>query len=364
MNSILNVAKVVSVITGTVIGAGFASGKEIYIFFAQYGKSGLLGTLISSVLTGIIIYATLYITKQKEAMNNNEFLDKITENKKLKWILESVINTFLLVSFWIMCAGFCTFFKQEFNIPIIVTAIINAIVVYFLLMKNIDGIIKLNLIVVPIMIAIIIIISLKNCSFVNIINANINTSSNNMGKAVVNAILYASYNSITLIPIIVLLGKSIKSKKETIAVTIASTIIFLVLILAIYQLLVFSAINISNIEIPVLTILNDFHPAEKISYSIAIITAILTSAISSGYGSVENISDKRKYKLAVLGICIMEIPIAYIGFGRLVEKLYPLFGVVGMVQIITIVKKAKSIAKNSKNWYKLYKKNLHFGGKF
>ena len=145
--------------------------------------------------------------------------------------------------------------------------------------------------------------------------------------------------------------KSIKSKKETIAVTIASTIIFLVLILAIYQLLVFSAINVSNIEIPVLTILNDFHPAEKISYSIAIITAILTSAISSGYGSVENISDKRKYKLAVLGICIMEIPIAYIGFGRLVE-------------IITIVKKAKSIAKNSKNWYKLYKKNLHFGGKF
>lgn len=351
MNSILNVAKVVSVITGTVIGAGFASGKEIYIFFAQYGKSGLLGALISSVLTGIIIYATLYIIKQKEAMNNNEFLDKITENKKLKWILESVINTFLLVSFWIMCAGFCTFFKQEFNIPIIVTAIINAIVVYFLLIKNIDGIIKLNLIVVPIMIAIIIIISLKNCSFVNIINANINTNSNsnNMGKAVVNAILYASYNSITLIPIIVLLGKSIKSKKETIAVTIASTIIFLVLILAIYQLLVFSAINVSNIEIPVLTILNDFHPAEKISYSIAIITAILTSAISSGYGSVENISDKRKYKLAVLGICIMEIPIAYIGFGRLVEKLYPLFGVVGMVQIITIVKKAKSIAKNSKN---------------
>ena len=35
MNSILNVAKVVSVITGTVIGAGFASGKEIYIFFNQ-----------------------------------------------------------------------------------------------------------------------------------------------------------------------------------------------------------------------------------------------------------------------------------------------------------------------------------------
>ena len=38
-----------------------------------------------------------------------------------------------------MCAGFCTFFKQEFKVPIIATAIINAAIIYFLLIKNIDG---------------------------------------------------------------------------------------------------------------------------------------------------------------------------------------------------------------------------------
>ena len=100
---------------------------------------------------------------------------------------------------------------------------------------------------------------------------------------------------------------------------------------------------------PVLTILNECHPIEKMIYSVAIITAILTSAISSGYGVAENIKDRRKYKTITFAMCLAEIPIAYIGFGKLVEILYPLFGVIGIIQIITILKKVNSIAKNAKN---------------
>ena len=92
-----------------------------------------------------------------------------------------------------MCAGFCTFFKQEFKIPIIITASINAIITYFLLMKNMDGIIKLNLIVVPIMVVIIIAISIKNYPIINVIN-NLNTNTQNPGKSILSAILYTSYN--------------------------------------------------------------------------------------------------------------------------------------------------------------------------
>ena len=145
----MNIVKAVSVIIGTIIGAGFASGKEIYIFFGQYGKFGIIGAIVSATLTGVIIYSTIAITKRLQIKSNNEFLEKISNSSKVKIILENVINAFLLVSFW-------TFFKQEFKIPIIITASINAIITYFLLMKNMDGIIKLNLIVVPIMVVIII----------------------------------------------------------------------------------------------------------------------------------------------------------------------------------------------------------------
>ena len=60
----MNIVKAVSVIIGTIIGAGFASGKEIYIFFGQYGKFGIIGAIVSATLTGVIIYSTIAITKR------------------------------------------------------------------------------------------------------------------------------------------------------------------------------------------------------------------------------------------------------------------------------------------------------------
>lgn len=54
-----NILKSVFVIVGAVVGAGFASGQEIYSFFNIYNENGAIGILISSVLLGIIIYKTL-----------------------------------------------------------------------------------------------------------------------------------------------------------------------------------------------------------------------------------------------------------------------------------------------------------------
>lgn len=358
MSKFVSIIKITSVIIGTIIGAGFASGKEIYIFFAQYRKYGLIGAIFSSILTAIIIYSTILIVKKFKVTNNNEFVEEISKNEKITVILKNIINVFLVISFWIMSAGFCTFFKQEMGIPIIVTAIINAIILYLLLMKDVDGVIKLNLIVVPIMVAIIVIVSIKNYPIINIFNSNINTNTGSLGKALLDAILYTSYNSITLIPIIISLTSSIENKKTAKVIAILSSFIVFVLIIAIYQMLTLCSVDVKNIELPILGILDECHPIEKIIYSIAIVTAILTSAISSGYGVLENIKDKEKYKKVAMAICILEIPIAYIGFGNLVSVLYPVFGFIGIVQIITILKKANSIAKNSKNWYKLYKEKF------
>ena len=59
------ILKVVFVIIGTLIGAGFASGQEIYIFFFSYGVKGLMGIVVSSVLIGVTIYKTFKITINK-----------------------------------------------------------------------------------------------------------------------------------------------------------------------------------------------------------------------------------------------------------------------------------------------------------
>ena len=57
-SNIKNVCKATFVIIGTIIGAGFASGQEIYIFFNRYGIQGLLGLILSMILIGIITHKT------------------------------------------------------------------------------------------------------------------------------------------------------------------------------------------------------------------------------------------------------------------------------------------------------------------
>ena len=69
----INNLKVIFVIIGTLIGAGFASGKEIYTFFFSHGEKGIISIIISSILIGIIIYDVLQIINKKEIKKYENF---------------------------------------------------------------------------------------------------------------------------------------------------------------------------------------------------------------------------------------------------------------------------------------------------
>ena len=53
------------VIIGALIGAGFASGQEIYSFFYSYGIMGIIGIIVTCILISLIIYKTLWSRKRK-----------------------------------------------------------------------------------------------------------------------------------------------------------------------------------------------------------------------------------------------------------------------------------------------------------
>lgn len=154
----MDIFKVVFIIIGTLIGAGFASGQEVYAFFFSYGIKGLYGIALSSILIGIIIYKTLKIIKNKNIEKYKDFLDNIIKSKKLNEIINITINIFLLTSFYVMIAGFGAYLKQEFNINQIVGSSILSIICYMVFKTNIKGIIKINEILIPILLVIIILI--------------------------------------------------------------------------------------------------------------------------------------------------------------------------------------------------------------
>lgn len=154
----MEILKVVFVIIGTLIGAGFASGQEIYAFFFSFGIKGLLGILISSSLIGITIYKTFQIVYKNNTNNYGDFLNRFIKNKKINNITNSIINIFILVSFYIMIAGFGAYLQQEFNLNSIIGSCILAILCLILFKTNVNGLVKVNEILIPILIVIVILI--------------------------------------------------------------------------------------------------------------------------------------------------------------------------------------------------------------
>ena len=74
-----DILKVVFVIIGTMIGAGFASGQEIWIFFNRYGNLGILGLILSISLSGFLIYKVFNKLQKENLYTYSQLLEKISE---------------------------------------------------------------------------------------------------------------------------------------------------------------------------------------------------------------------------------------------------------------------------------------------
>ena len=352
-----DIIKVVFVIIGTFIGAGFASGQEIYLFFFSYGINGLLGILISSILMGYVISKTLKIIKQYNIQNYKEFLDAIIYKKRnskensqnstgIK-IINLIVNTFTLVTFFIMIAGFGTYFSQEFGINQIVGSLVLATITYIILNTNVRGVVKANGIIVPILIILVVIIGLLNLKNLPLLQIKNYMISNNNIEFILQAILYASYNNILLIPVLITLNKYIKNKKQINKISILSSGIIAIMSTLIFLLLTKVDVDIEKLEMPAVYVVSNMFYILKYLYGFVILGSIFTTTISLGMSFLENtVKNKKSYTQIALIMCITSVIISKIGFSNLVNMLYPIFGYLGILQIYKIIiKKAPNTLK-------------------
>ena len=346
-----NILKVTFVIIGTLIGAGFASGQEMYIFFYSYGLNGIWGLIISSVLMGLIIYKVLKMVDKYNITNYKEFMNIIVDKKfkreylNIKNIFEIIINIFILITFFIMIAGFGAYFEQSLGINHFIGSLILAALSFIVFLSSVKGLVKVNEILIPVLIGLIIIVGILNFTNLNFTEFSNNLIRNNSSGWLINAIIYCSYNSILLIPSIIALNSYIKNKKENVAITIITTLIVILLSITLFSMLGNVDIDISNVEMPVVYVVEKMFISLKYVYGFVIIASIFTTSISLGTSFLNNVCKSNKsYPQIAAIMCITSVVVSNFGFSNLVNLLYPIFGYLGLVQIFYIFK--KNIEKN------------------
>ncbi|MBS5721837.1 MAG: hypothetical protein KHW50_05575 [Clostridium sp.] len=329
----IEVISITLVIIGALIGAGFASGQEIFSFFYIYGKNGIYGILIMSILIGIFIYKSLKIIYQKQVYNYNDFLNLFIKNTKIRNVILWIVNVLLLVSFYIMVAGFGAYFEQEIGINRIIGSIVLNLLCVIVFFSNIKGVLKASNLIVPFLIFFIFFIGIKN--IVQIRTIDFHQMKNNW---ILSMIIYNSYNFILLMPVLISLKKQITKEKNIKKVSILVTIIILILSINIFFLLLNANIKeIENQEMPIVYIISNYFNKYKKIYAFIVLASIFTTAISVGIGFLQNISkNSNSYPQFVLFMCITSLLMSNIGFSKLLNFIYPVFGYIGILQIVII----------------------------
>jgi uncharacterized membrane protein YkvI len=234
-----------------------------------------------------------------------------------------------------MIAGFGAYFYQEWQINSLIGCIIIACLSFLVFMIDEKGVIKVNEILIPILIIVITLIGIINFEKIDLKNITIPTK--NFGW-ILSSILYCSYNSILLIPVLISLNKYIKNKKEILRISYISGIIIFAIAISIFFMLVRVDTNILELEMPVVYVISKFFSGFRTIYGFIILASIFTTTISIGISFLQNTSKNRKsYTQIAIIMCITSIPISKIGFSNLVTLLYPVFGYLGLFQILKIL---------------------------
>lgn len=313
------------IIIGTLIGAGFISGAEIKLFFYSFGSNGFIGLFFSSIFSGFIIFFTI----QRQEKSYHEILKKSFNNPIPRTCINLVILFFLLISFFIMVAGFSSFLNEVIGINRLLGSVILCIISFFILKSGKNGVSKLNTFLVPFLLVIIFL-----CLF--LYHSGTITYSLSLSGWFTSSLVYTSYNSILLIPILLEIKKDTASKKDNFFISIISSFILFVCGFIILFLLCQNS-NSYFLEIPILGIIHSRNSFLSCIIKIGILLAMITTAISSEYAFIKEISsNNKKYLKNLFIISIVSVFISQIGFQSLVENLYPIFGVLGIINLFII----------------------------
>ncbi|NBI06576.1 YkvI family membrane protein [Senegalia massiliensis] len=342
---------------GTIIGAGFASGKEISYFFGIYGTKGIYGVLITSILFSIIPMIILYRIKQDKIKSYDDLLQKIL-GRRFGDIVDKILSLYLFISYSIMISGGATIIKERLHINFIYGIIIMSFLTLIVFLFSMKGLSYANSILIPILIVGIVVIG-----FLIINNNGLNFSNNDginitkNGNWVTSAILYVSYNSLSSIVILVTIESLLKTKKQIIKVGLFGGSILGLMALFILIPILIKYTDILGVEVPMLIIASNINSLFLYIYAFIILSAMFTTAIGSGFSLITRINKETNIKKNILAFILplLSFPLSYIGFSNLISTLYPLFGYLGLFIILFIVIENLCYLCGLKGFYKNYK---------
>lgn len=342
-------------IIGTIMGAGFCSGKEIVAYFAKFGLNSLFFVPVLFFLY-YFIFKTFMFLGAKENFKNIEQVNKKIFNKS------SSISNILLVFVYVIftSAMFAGIFQigQMFNSDLLsyIFLAFAFIVSFYLILKPINILKLFNAFLVPSLLFLIVFTCITG-----IVNFGINSTSiivtHNVFLMIFNPIIYACQGLALAYFILVKAGENLNEKQIKISAFASSFILCLLQTLAIL-VFCFNPELITK-TMPIVALATKLGFPYDIIYISVLFVAILTTLFASSRSLNELVSLKieNKYKSGFISLFAALI-FSLLGFDKIIEYLYPIIGCIGFCMLFTLTYKSSFV-----KGFKFANQKIHKSGK-
>lgn len=323
MKSLKNALKIAGVYTGIVIGAGFASGREIASFFLVHGDKWLLSLCFSGVLFAFAGWAVMQIIYNEKIDSYGAFLSTIAPPIGAL-IIEIISGAFLCILYFTMAAASEALIIEAFEIKY--GSCIMLALCFVVFMADEKGILTVSSILSPLLIISGTVVGIYTFSK----SVSYGMIGNTTGWAA-SSLIYVSYNIITAITVLVNIRDVITSKKVIVISSVISALGLLILGIAVGGAMYKNG-SVSG-ELPLLPII-DGSIIRKI-YIFMLASAIFTTALGNGYGASKWLNEKTGVKYIYIAAILTVAAVfgSKIGFSSFVDRVYPIFGILSLVEI-------------------------------
>lgn len=330
-----NISKILQIActyTGAVIGAGFSSGQEIMQFFAVYGSKGLIGTVICAMLFGVLGSYLLNLGYRLNAVSYDDVI-YYTCGKRTGIFLDYITGLFLFFSLAIMLAGMSSVLSSYFSVSSLSTILFSGLLTGVIVITGLKGIEAANAVIIPILILLTATMGIYSFSYHDYSLAFLSipcTSQPPIPHFLLACFLYTAYNMLLGSTVLGPLGAHTQSRRVRTLGGISGGLILGIMMITITITILIHLPAIEQYEIPMLYIASIQSSQSYTFYTIILFGAMITTAISALFGCGTKLTNTFNitYSISLIIILIGAVAIGTIGFTKLINLLYPFFGLI------------------------------------
>ena len=309
-------------ILGAIIGVGFASGKEICVFFFDFEGASLIGLLAFGLLYVYLFFVIQHISEKLRLNTYDEF------NTALFGKLCKITKVVMLINFLITSAGMLAgadyLFKTFFNVNYRIPSIVLSIMTFVLLMGGINKIKLVANIIIPLMLAVIVINSLHNITPQNV---HMGITTQNSVMAIYYGLLFGVNNFVAAMPM--LFETKLKSKGKLIVILSICVVILL-------NILVFASNNFST-EMPMFELSANVSVWFYYIYFATLIMALFSTLMICSYNANNIVSKNKKNLFSIAMIVLINLILSNFGYEFIVQYLYVVSGIISGIYVVALV---------------------------